>query len=232
MTRWLFENSPAFWAESTRGFRNADFHLEWYRLFRDERRLALIAPREHAKTEVGTVNMTVWRSIHQEGIWTYVFAATTELAEELKARIDAAMTEVRPDLVSSASRMSKRTSLYGNGSRITVAGVGKAVRSAHPDVIIGDDVLSEETTRTSYQRRKMRAWWFGAVAGMAHPGTQRIVKGRRRTFPPTVIQLVGTPFHKDDLLNGMKSNAAYTYRRYAAEFQPEDLVQGLAVDAN
>ena len=113
--------------------------------------------------------------------------------------------------------------ILGNYSRVTVAGRGKSVRGAHPDRIIGDDVLSEESTATSLQREKLERWWEGTVAPMAHPGTERKIGwGRIRkrapviSYKPTVIGLIGTPFHQQDLLMQMRSNPIYEFRRYSA----------------
>lgn len=222
---------PSIWAHERRGFTNAPIHEEWYRLILKEQRCAVIAPREHAKTEVFTVNQTSWRSIFQPGIWTYVFANTADQAKKLKVRVDESVHEAEPWLVDGALTQNDTETMYANGSRITVAGAGKSVRGAHPDVIIGDDVLEEESCLTSYQREKTRRWWFGTVSNMAHGGTQRVHRGIRRQFPPTKIFLVGTPFHSGDLLMQMKTNPVYRYYRYAAEFRPEELVPGtLAVE--
>ena len=87
----LIRTSPGVWAEEVRGFENAPLHKEWYRLMPNATRLAVIAPREHAKTECFTVNQTAWRSIYQPGTWTYVFANTLDQAQEIKDRIDRAI---------------------------------------------------------------------------------------------------------------------------------------------
>lgn len=222
---------PAIWSVERRGFTNAAVHEEWYRLMVEEQRCVVIAPREHAKTEVFTVNQTSWRSIYQPGIWTYVFANTADQSKALKVRIDAAVEEAEPHLLAGALEKNDTTTVYANGSRVTVAGAGKSVRGAHPDVIIGDDVLEEESCLTAYQRQKTARWWFGTVSNMAHGGTTRVHRGVRRRFPPTRIFLVGTPFHQSDLLMSMKSNPVYRFYRYAAEFRAEDLVPGsLAVE--
>jgi hypothetical protein len=219
--------NPGVWAERKLGFVNAPFHWEWYRLMVEEQRLCVIAPREHAKSEVFTVNGSAWRACHWPGWWTYVFAATGDQAKELKARIDAAIMSVRPELVLGASVNTKTESRYANGARVTVAGAGKSVRGAHPDTIIGDDVLEEHLSLTEHQRKKTTNWWFGAVGGMAHPGTTRMVRGHGRVrFPPTQIRLVGTPFHSQDLLMSTAKNLLWHYRRYAAEFDTAQLVPG------
>jgi hypothetical protein len=223
-------SSPAIWASVKRGFTNSPLHVEWYGLLRNASRLAVLAPREHAKTEVFSVNQTAWRSIYQPGTWTFLFAQTGDQAEKIKGRVDAAISEDRPDLVDGAKINTTKEIVYANGSRLTVAGAGKAVRGAHPDIIIGDDVLEELSTLTSYQRKKTANWWNGTVANMAHSGTVRKTGWIERTMPPTRVFLVGTPFHRQDLLMAMKDNPIYVYRRYAAEFRPGDLVDGLAVD--
>ena len=216
--------SPAIWAEQKLGLTNAGFHLEWYRLARDHQRLCLVAPRAHAKSSVMTINATAWTSIYWPGLWSYVFAATDELAGDLKARVDTAVEEACPDLVHNAISKSVHESVYANGSRVTAAGAGTAVQGKHPDRIIGDDVLTEAGCLTAYQRTKTSSWWFGTVGGMAHPGTTRLVPGRgRMSFPATQVILVGTPFHSQDLLMSMRTNAVWHFRRYAAEFDPSQL---------
>jgi hypothetical protein len=216
--------SPALWAERRLGYLNALFHMEWYKLARSQQRLCVVAPREHAKSQVFTVNLTAWTSIYCPGFWTYIFGATDDLAAGLKARIDAAVEESDPELILKPISKSVHESVYANGSRVAVAGAGKAVRGAHPDRVIGDDVLTETGCLTEHQRRKTSSWWLGTVAGMAHPGTVRVVRGfGRRHFPSTQIILVGTPFHRQDLLMGMRTNPLYAFYRYAAEFDPAAL---------
>jgi len=223
----LCRANPGVWAERKRGFVNAPVHWEWYSLMTTMQRGCVVAPREHAKSECWTVNGTAWRSIYTPGIWTYVFAATADLATELKERIDSAVREAEPELVNNAYALSKTQTVYGNGSRITCAGAGKAVRGAHPDVIVGDDVLSDDSAATEHQRKKILTWWSGTIGGMSHPGTTRVVRGHGRlTFRPTQVFLVGTPFHSQDLLSAMKGNKLYHYRRYSAEYHVSQLVDG------
>lgn len=222
------------WTERRAGLPMSPLHWEWCNLRMTARRLAVIAPREHAKSETFTVNGTVWESIYNPGLWTYIFANTAEQAEKNLAKILQIMEMTAPWMVSGAHENNKRRVVFANYATIDVAGAGKAVRGAHPDVIIGDDVLVEDKTHTALQRLRTSRWWNGTIGGMPHPGTLRVLgKGdtaKRVWMPPSRVYLVGTPFHKADLLMSMKKNPVYEFRRYAAEFHPGDLVDGLAVE--
>jgi hypothetical protein len=216
--------SVAVWAERKRGFTLAPFHREWYRLAATMPRLCVVAPRDHAKSETFTINCTAHDSIYHPGTWTFIFAATGPQSAELKDRVDLAVHEAEPWMINGAWSRQRNDTVFANGSRVTATGALSAVRGAHPDVIVGDDVLEEQSTATEYQRKKTNRWWFGTVANMAHPRTMRVVRRIGRvTFPPTRIRLVGTPFHSGDLLMGMRTNPLYAFYRYQAEYDQQDL---------
>lgn len=222
------------WTERKIGLEMAPLHWEWCSLRMHSRRLAVIAPREHSKSETFTVNGTAWESIYNPGLWTYVFAQTGDQSKAMLERIIAAVGVAAPWMVDGMVSQNKQHCVFANYARVDVAGSGKAVRGAHPDRIIGDDVLEEGSAGTSLQRKRVERWWFGTIGGMSHPQTTRAVgpRGREKVMPfgSTKVFLVGTPFHQQDLLMGMKENPVYEFRRYAAEFDPGDLVDGLAVE--
>lgn len=222
--------SLGYWTQYKMGLTMAPFHWEWCRLRQKARRIAIVAPREHAKSETFTVHGTAWESVYQPGLYTFIFCEAKDQAKEMLAKIRATILVVAPELIKYARTDSTQLLVLANFSRIRVAGSGSAVRGAHPDVIVGDDVLNEGSAGSSKQREQVRKWWFGAITGMAHPGTLRTLgegeNAQTLWFPPTRIYLVGTPFHQQDLLVGMKENPVWSYRRYAAEYDPGKLVPG------
>lgn len=232
---------PGVWADRKLGFINEPFHWEWYELEIMARRLCVVAPREHAKSEVFSVNTTAHHVIYRPGSWQLIFSSTLDQAKILLERAVSAVAIAEPGLVENPPRFATTDVVFRNWSRVTVASVGKAFRGIHPDRIVGDDVLSEVSTLTNYQRRKLESWWFGTVAPMAHPGSTRPMRwGRLQPrgkvpvifHPPSQIDLVGTPFHSLDLLMAMRDNPIYVFRRYTSSFSPQELVPGtLAVEA-
>lgn len=222
------------WTQRRAGLDMTALHWEWCELRMTATRLAVIAPREHAKSETFTINGTAWESIYTPGLWTYIFAQTLDQAKVMLSRTITVVEKTAPWMVSGATERNSTHIKFANDAVIDVAGAGKAVRGVHPDRIIGDDVLEEGSAATSHQRKRMEKWWFGAIGGMAHPGTKRTVgvgdTARDIWMEPTRIFLVGTPFHSQDLLMGMKKNPVYRFRRYAAEFDENELVDGMAVE--
>lgn len=223
------------WTQRKARLDMSPLHWEWCELRMHAKRLAVVAPREHAKSETFTVNGTVWESTYTPGLWTYIFAQTGDQAKKMLAKIVQVTKATAPWLLEGDNvRVNSTHVTFSNYAMVDTAGSGKATRGVHPDVIIGDDVLEEGSCSTAMQRKRVERWWFGAVGGMAHPGTKRLIgegdKAMELWMPPTKVFLVGTPFHQQDLLMNMKKNPVYRFRRYAAEFHEDDLQDGLAVE--
>ena len=163
-----------------------------------------------------SINQGAHRSIYIPGHWTYIFCNSGEQGEKILERLIGAIAQTAPALIERPKVMHAKEVVLANGSRVTVRGSGAAVRGAHPDLIVGDDVQDENNTATQMQRDRLKNWWFGTVGGMAHPGTYRVIMGQRRKFTATQIVLVGTPFHAMDLLMSCRKNEMYTWRLYAA----------------
>jgi hypothetical protein len=224
------------WTELKLELMNAPFQWEWCDLAMTKYRLGVVAPREHAKSQVFAVNQSCWRCRYTPGFWAFIFTATADLAKRLKDRIDQAMWQAHPWMMEGARALDMQRTTFANWSRVDVRGVGVGVRGIHPDLIVGDDVLDDDNTLSSAQRKRMERWWFGTVGGMSHPGLERTIgvgsRQQQVRLPPTRVHLVGTPFHQSDLLMGLRDNPIYEWRRYSAEFDDSDLVPGTwAVEA-
>jgi intein/homing endonuclease/phage terminase large subunit-like protein len=89
-----------------------------------------------------------------------------------------------------------------NGSRIYARGFGTKVRGAHPDWIVVDDGLNDETIYSETVRLKQIDYFYSAISNMLIPGGQLIV--------------VGTPFTVQDLYASLAKNTEYVFRKFPA----------------
>ena len=176
---------------------------------------------------------TTWFAERWPGSWQYFFCDSEAQGKIILERIVAAAQHASPWLVVGMVRNESSDVILANYSRIAVGGVGKRVRTVHPDRIVGDHVLNEQATSTEFQRSKTAQWWSETVGGMAHTGLHRRGGWRKlrtgeptRYFRPTTIRLMGTAFHQNDLLMAMRKNPIYRFVRYSAAFNPNDLVPG------
>jgi predicted phage terminase large subunit-like protein len=64
-------------------------------------------------------------------------------------------------------------------STITCVGVGGPVASRHYDVIIADDLVDEENSRTEVQRDKVRTWWYKTLIPCCEPDGRIFILGTR-----------------------------------------------------
>lgn len=64
-------------------------------------------------------------------------------------------------------------------STVTCVGVGGPVASRHYDVIIADDLVDEENSRTEVQRDKVKTWWYKTLVPCCEPDGRIFVLGTR-----------------------------------------------------
>jgi hypothetical protein len=219
--RIVAASSPLLFAEVARGFPRTAFHTELHHLLMQFPHLCVVAPREHGKSETVVTNIawSVWR---QPGLSCLLFSNTDDLASKLKRRIDQCIRETLPELLPRRDPSDSFTR-FSNGSYIESAGIGATKRGVHPDVIVCDDILKEEHRTSSSARAHLSDWFHGSVLGMPHGGDVRSVNGQRRSFGPTRVVVLGTTVHSADLLQRLRDNPQFVWRRFAAEFDPQRL---------
>ena len=212
--RGLVPAAPA--VEGMRGF-----HEDLFVKLAAHPRLAICAPRGHGKSTTLSTYAS-WRLTFEPGLEVVVFSSTEILASKLKRKMDQALFEGAPHLMPSRPPSENRT-LLANGSVLESFSAGSATRGLRPDLIIADDVVTEETSSSSLARSRQWRWFVADVLGMAHGGVSRTVHGERIDFAPTQVVIAGTPLHYSDLLMSLRREQMWAWVRYAAEFNPDEL---------
>lgn len=189
-------------------FLVGDHHEEWDELVANHDRICVLCSRDHGKTYFFDFAYPIWRAFHNRKGCGFIFSATQAQASKILGEIIEEI-ESNPELqwlVPDKKVMWGNTQIMtSNGHRIYARGFGTKVRGAHPDWIIVDDGLNDETIYSEMVRKKQIEYFKTAITNMVVPGGQIIV--------------IGTPLHAEDLYAELQKNTEYEFRRY--ESSPE-----------
>jgi hypothetical protein len=188
-------------------------------------RIVVMAPRSHSKSTCFTVNYPLWEIGRDPNIRVLIVSSTATIAQgflrEIKGQMKNNKTYRRifgdlfPDEEKEAEKWTNseiivnRTNYKIKDPTISTVGSGGAILSKRADIIICDDILSPENTRTEEQREKMRTWFKDVLLPVLEPDGKIIV--------------VGTAWNLEDLYHElMKKTKTYKVRRrYKAVIDPE-----------
>lgn len=216
LTLEMMRSSCAFFAAEVLGgppqapyngrFIAAEHHEAWDELVTTEKRLCVLAPRDHGKTYFFDFAYPIWKAVFTPNGKGYIFSATAPQAarilEDIKEEI-----ESNPKLQwllpkGKKAKWSGTAITLSNGHKIYARGYGTKVRGAHPDWIVVDDGLNDEDAYSEIVRQKNIDYFYTAITNMVIPGGQIVV--------------VGTPFHGSDLYADLAKNKRYRFAKFPA----------------
>jgi predicted phage terminase large subunit-like protein len=157
-----------------------DFHRELISHIRHPR-LTIAAPRGFAKSSYYSYFYPMYLALEFPGIKVLLLSATGMLAEaflnKIKTRIEyqESILTCYGDQV--GDKWSNEEIHLKNGSILFAKGAGKQIRGFRPDVIIGDDLETDEMVVSVEQRKKFDHWFNTDVLGTLMPGRQLIDVG-------------------------------------------------------
>jgi len=175
-------------------------------------------PRDHGKTEIfvndlplrmicedPNVRILVVQKTAAEGRKS-VSVVKTELEQNETLRADyrghwlAAIGQ--PDIVNKAGMVDDKTGawqaqrIYVKRTRVSkdptfeAVGVGGAITGGHFDLIIVDDVLDDENTKTPERCQGIITWFFGTILQLREPHTKIIVVGTLKTMLENLYSVI------------------------------------------
>ena len=188
----------------------AEHHQSWCNLITEHPRLVLLAPRAHSKTTT-TLAFVLWQFYRHgtdpttgrprskpAGIYQAVlFSATHAQARMLMALFrqlvdaNAWLFPDTPDLVAGLGPRigaSDTRVRLASGAELHTRAFGTSTRGLHPDLLVLDDVLSDQNSGSEFQRAKT---WRYFVRTLLPMHAARIL-------------VVGTTLHAADLLQRLK----------------------------
>ena len=181
------------------------FHEDIYReLESRDLRIAIGAPRGHAKSTITDLVYLSWVIVHQRAKFALLVSDTysqaTLFLEALKAEFEE-NDKLKGFYGNLVSKHWSEDEITVNGILIKCIGAGMKVRGlkfreSRPDLIIADDLENEELVSNKERRDKLERWFNGALI-------PSLAKGGR-------IIAIGTILHYDSLMAKLLDPKKYT----------------------
>jgi hypothetical protein len=157
------------------------FHKEIYRLLETKERVAIAAPRGFAKSRVCSIFYPSWLATYGKNRDITIISASEALAIDLLRNIKM-MMESAPQykMLYGDVRSEKWTEnhiILKNGVNIRAKGAGGQIRGFRPDVLILDDIETDESVASEEQRKKLKDWIFRACLNTLLPHGQFVIIG-------------------------------------------------------
>lgn len=175
------------------------FHKEWFDLSESNNKTCIIASRDHGKSVFYRVYL-LWKMAYNPGTEVLFFSHSQHQSIEHMAKMNELIESI-PALqhLKPKRGWAKQKFKFTNKSSISAMSVGKAVRGAHPQIVVLDDILSSEAQT---QLKHISSWFYTALLPVLHHTAQ--------------LCIVGTPFSYTDLYSELKKLESYAVREYPA----------------
>jgi predicted phage terminase large subunit-like protein len=162
------------------GYVVKDCHARWAkfvigRWLKNVKKSMVLAPRDHGKSTILTVAYVIWRIILNPNIRILIVGSTAKSATKFLSAIkshfekNTALRNLFGDYVSREKWsddeiiVSKRDKIGLKESTVTAVGMFGTIVSGHFDLVIGEDIVDFENSRTQAQRNKTWDWFFTVV---------------------------------------------------------------------
>lgn len=158
-----------------------EFHLEVFKTLPANKRIVLASPRGFAKSTIVSVIYPIWLSLWGGARDICIISASETLAVDWLRKIKFELTnnelvrEYFGDQVS--DKWSENHIILRNGVNIRARGAGGQIRGFRPDVIICDDLETDDSVRSEEQRKQLKEWLFKACLNTLVPTGQFIIVG-------------------------------------------------------
>lgn len=194
-----------------------EFHLEmWDLCCSDEPRVAIAAPRRHAKSTAITHAFILGMMLFRVRTFCLLVSDTETQAAEFLGSIKGELidNEVLRDYFG-VKKILKDTETNiivqlddGHKFRIQAKGSEQKVRgikwlNKRPDLIVGDDLENDEIVMNPERREKFRRWFMNALIPCGSDDC--------------IVRIVGTILHLDSMLNRRMNDKTWKSLFYAAE---------------
>lgn len=178
---------------------------------RINRKIAIECPRNHAKSTAVSVNWTTKETYRDQNlrivIASNVLSQASSFLREVKSHLERGEELIKvmgsivpkyPEKWTDTQIIVVRTTKKKDPT-ISTTGTGGAVLSKRADVLIFDDLLNPDNTRTPEARVKVRFWVDNVAKPVLEPNTGRLI-------------VIGTVWYNDDYLDESMKDPTFDVR--------------------
>jgi len=158
-----------------------DFHREIYELVPKHKRLVIAAPRGFAKSTIISRFYPLWLALFKKAKDITIISASETLAigflRDIKREIET--NQFIKDLWADqkTDKWTENHIILKTGVTIRARGAGGQIRGFRPDVVVCDDIETDESVESEEQRKKIKDWLFKACLNTLLPDGQFIIIG-------------------------------------------------------
>ena len=159
------------------------FHKEIYRILPSKQRIVLATPRGHGKSTICSIFYPLWLSLFEKRKNITIVSASETLAIDWLRTIKREL-EVNPRIKLffgglKSDKWTENHIILNNDSRVNIRARGAQgqIRGFRPDVLICDDLETNESVESEEQRKKLKDWLFKDCLNTLMPEGQFIVIG-------------------------------------------------------
>lgn len=189
-------------AREVLGYEIRPHHLKILRHQYKHRSAQILVWRGAGKSTMATVTQCIFQLILNRDRRILLASKTagnaTGFLKEIKGHFETneKLREIFGDFVGTSTWTDEAIEVSGRTKpakepSINTVGVGGAVASKHYDIIIADDLVDEENSRTKHQRDKMTDWYYKVLLPTLNPPTSddRFIG---------CLWVIGTRYHYED----------------------------------
>lgn len=163
----------------------------WIRHLENDDDLLVLAPRDHGKTTIFCRAYPEHLTLHNPNMRVLILSKTHRQAEKTLDLIEADLQNprIRWDYrLELQDYRRKDNMLFFNRTKaqrdatIEAAGLLGSITGSHFDVIIADDLIDDESTRTKHRMENVHQWFQGTIEPLLEPWGRMIIVGTRKHY--------------------------------------------------
>lgn len=182
---------------------------EWHNILDDVKRNLLLAPRDHGKSLVVTYEFPIHEICKNRNIRILIISKTgkqgTKFLSVIKEELEQNQKLIKDfgvfysDIGWTSNYIYVKRDKIMKDPTVECVGVLGAITGGHFDIIIADDILDDENTKTVERMKTVKNWFYGTIMQLVEPHTKVIVVGTRKHYLDLYQDILKNPMFKNSV---------------------------------